>query len=121
MTLKIREIAMNASLVTQCRECLCEIIINKDDKYATCPNCGKTQLIEDEEIRYASHNRMPCKKLVFNIHMPSELSAGLRGFTDTVTIFVESGDPGGVPGEFEEHCKEMLQEWYDGAGIELEE
>jgi hypothetical protein len=58
---------------------------------------------------------------VFNVEMPQELGAGLLGFTDVVTISVESGDPGGEPGEFEEFIRNALREWYDGAGIELAE
>ena len=50
--------------------------------------------------------------LVFDISVPSELAAGIRGMTDTVTVEVESGDPGGAPGEFESHMKEALEAWY---------
>lgn len=57
--------------------------------------------------------------LEFSVDMPSELSAGLRGFTDFVTITVESGDPGGEPGEFAQHVRDSLAEWFDGARVEL--
>jgi hypothetical protein len=61
------------------------------------------------------------KKINFHVDCPSELSAGLLGFTDDIEITVKSGDPGGENGEFEEYMKEAIQEWYDnGAKITLE-
>lgn len=51
------------------------------------------------------------------IDTPGERSAGIIGFTDEIEIKVESGDPGGEPGEFEEWIKDCLKEWYDGATI----
>lgn len=62
---------------------------------------------------------MENKSYKFNIAVPSEPSAGIRGFTDTILITVESGDPGGVPGEFEKHIIEALSDWYDGGHITL--
>lgn len=56
----------------------------------------------------------------FSVYIPSELSAGIRGFSDTVAVIVYSGDPGGDPGEFEAHIKESLMEWYDGGKVESE-
>lgn len=49
----------------------------------------------------------------FWIHVPSERAAGLPGIDDVITITVDSGDPGGVLGEFEEFMRESLAEWYD--------
>lgn len=54
----------------------------------------------------------------FTIFHPGELAAGIIGFTDTVTVSVESGDPGGYPGEFESFIQDCLREWYDGAKVE---
>jgi len=51
--------------------------------------------------------------------MPGEMSAGIIGFNDTITVIVDSGDPGGEPGEFEEYIREMLNEWYDGGSVVL--
>lgn len=56
-------------------------------------------------------------KIIYRIDMPSELAAGLEGFTDIVEITVESGDPGGEPGEFAQAMREALCEWYDGARV----
>lgn len=57
--------------------------------------------------------------LIFNIHSPSELSAGLVGFDDTVKIEIESGNPGGDPGKFAKETAQFLQDWYDGAQVTL--
>jgi hypothetical protein len=48
---------------------------------------------------------------------PGEPAAGTVGFTDTVTIAVESGDPGGGVGEFVRFMRKALDEWYDGAEV----
>jgi len=58
------------------------------------------------------------KKYKFEIYVPPEVSAGIRGFSDIITIEVESGDPGGVPGEFEKFMEDAFLEWFDGARIE---
>jgi hypothetical protein len=60
-------------------------------------------------------------KLTFDVEGFSELAAGINGFTDKVTIVVESGDPGGEPGEFQEFMVLALNEWYDTAGVGLRE
>lgn len=62
---------------------------------------------------------MKLKSYTYDIDMPWDESAGLRGFTDRITITVESGDPGGEEGEFAEFMRESLAEWYDGAGVEI--
>lgn len=53
-------------------------------------------------------------KIQYDIHVPSELSAGLRGVDDTVMIHVQSGEPGGTKGEFIEYMRECLEKWYEG-------
>jgi len=58
------------------------------------------------------------RKIKFWINSPSELAAGLHGFTDVISVVVHSGDPGGEGGEFEEHIRQALVEWYDGATVE---
>jgi hypothetical protein len=60
-------------------------------------------------------------KLEYAVDMPSDMSAGLRGFTDTIIVNVESGDPGGEPGEFAQYMRDCLAEWFDGAGVQLNE
>ena len=57
------------------------------------------------------------KTFEFSICVPGERSAGIIGFTDTIKITVESGDPGGEPGEFESFIKDCLKEWYDGGEV----
>lgn len=56
-------------------------------------------------------------KLIFDIDMPDEHAAGIRGFTDTITVNVESGNPGGDPGEFEGFMLQALEDWYDGGHV----
>ena len=54
------------------------------------------------------------------IKHPGEEAAGIRSFTDIISIRVESGDPGGeLQGEdsFAECMRQTLQEWYDGADV----
>lgn len=59
-------------------------------------------------------------KIKYYVSMPSELTVGLRGFTDTVTVTVASGDPGGTLGDFTEHIRLALAAWYDAARITCE-
>lgn len=61
------------------------------------------------------------KSFQFRIEHLGELGAGIRPFNDTVTITVDSGEPGGDgEGEnsFQEHMREALAQWYDGAHVE---
>ena len=59
------------------------------------------------------------KTFKFHIECPEELNAGLRGYSDDITLTVDSGDPGGKSGEFENDMIDFLKEWYDGAKITL--
>lgn len=63
---------------------------------------------------------MKKREIKYNICMPSEMDAGIRGFNDEITITIDSGDPGGEEKEFEQFMLECLREWYDGARITLE-
>lgn len=56
---------------------------------------------------------------VFQVEHPGEPGAGIIGFTDTVTVTLDSGNPGGDEGEFEEDIRSYLAEWFDGAGVTL--
>ncbi len=60
-------------------------------------------------------------KFIFDIDFHGEPEAGITGYTDTVSIEVESGDPGGEynPGDFVEHMMQALSEWFDGASVQL--
>ena len=61
------------------------------------------------------------KEYCFGIYCPVDVAAGLRSYGDTVTISIESGDPGGDPGEFETYIKEILSDWFDGARVWVKE
>lgn len=54
---------------------------------------------------------------VFGVNHPGELSAGITGYSDTVIVTVDSGNPGGEDGEFEELIRSTLAEWFDGAKV----
>lgn len=61
------------------------------------------------------------KSFEFVINFGGEVRAGLRPFSDVITVIVDSDDPGGDPGEFESFMIESLREWYDGASVSTEE
>jgi hypothetical protein len=58
-------------------------------------------------------------KITYDIYHPGERSAEINAFEDTVTIEVESGDPGGMDDEFAKHMRESLKEWFDGAKVSV--
>ncbi len=60
-------------------------------------------------------------KYKFHIYYPDESTAGLIGYSDKVTVTVDSGDPGGEYGEFEQFMSDCLSEWYEGASVTIEE
>lgn len=53
----------------------------------------------------------------YEVVAPGEPGAGIRGFTDSVTVLLESGNPGGDPGDFKGHLRAALNQWYDGAKV----
>jgi len=57
------------------------------------------------------------KRICFEIEKLPDLSAGIRGFYDTICIDIDSGDPGGEDEEFKQHIKQALIEGYDGAKV----
>ena len=59
------------------------------------------------------------KTFVYEIVHPGERAAGIDAFTDVVTITIESGEPGGEPGEFAQFMRDCLADWYDGARVTL--
>ena len=62
----------------------------------------------------------PDGRYKFEIEHHGEWDAGIRPYSDTVVIQVISGDPGGDAGEFEEHMRQALKDWYDGATVETQ-
>jgi len=46
--------------------------------------------------------------------------AGISSFSDIIVVDVESGDPGGEPGEFATLITEVLSEWFGGATVTME-
>ena len=57
--------------------------------------------------------------LTFEVEHPGELASGMRGYSEKVTVIVDSGDPGGEPGEFRKLIQQSLSEWFKGANITL--
>jgi len=51
-------------------------------------------------------------KLKCEIEVKGEPAAGLVGYTDTIWIIVDSGNPGGEDGDFEASVVDFLLEWY---------
>jgi hypothetical protein len=62
---------------------------------------------------------MPELKITYDIAYPGEPAAGLIPFTETITVIVESGDPGSFHGEFESFFLRAIEEWYDGAHVTI--
>ena len=57
-------------------------------------------------------------RFVFYVDHRGEPLAGIGAYTDTVTITIESGDPGEVgAGEFASHSREALESWFLGANV----
>lgn len=48
---------------------------------------------------------------------PGDMSAGIYSKSDNVSVIVESGDPGGMEGEFQEWMQNAISEWFDGAHV----
>ncbi len=56
---------------------------------------------------------MEKKTFTFYINTRGDRSVGIWPVDDEITVTVDSGDPGGDEGEFEEFIMEALREWYD--------
>ena len=52
----------------------------------------------------------------FDVYLPNELSAGIRAYSNTITIKCEF-DPTGEEGEFQKYMQTCLSEWFDGAKV----
>lgn len=73
------------------------------------------QAAAEEAVRIALGQ--PCAmELSFDVDGPEDASAGLRAYTNRLTV-TTSDHPGGEPGEFEKFLTSMLAEWFDGARI----
>jgi hypothetical protein len=60
-------------------------------------------------------------KLEYVVLWSPELGAGTYGGEENITIIIESGDPGGEPGDFAESLKDFLKNWFDASVITKEE
>ena len=95
-----------------------EIEREKERVFGTCGGkCGEKPCIEWNKAHRRLRNQP--LTLTFDVEHPGELQAGLRAYSDRVTVTVDSGDPGGDPGEFETFIQESLSQWFDGAAIGL--
>ena len=57
-------------------------------------------------------------KLEYIVVVPSELGAGLRGFTDDVTIEIRDGSPDWeTTQDMTAHFRQAIAEWYDGGRV----
>lgn len=59
------------------------------------------------------------KTYIFECDAPGDMSVGISPYRDTITVTVDSGDPGGTDGEFAEHIQHALLEWIDGGSVKL--
>ena len=79
--------------------------------------------------RFTRRLRNEPMTLTFDVEHPGDVMQSLRcgtvtrrqegGYSDRVTVTVDSGDPGGDPGEFETFIQESLSQWFDGAAVGL--
>ena len=56
------------------------------------------------------------KELTFSIRHTGDLSAGITGYDNVVSVWVRDY-PGGEPGEFDEYIRGCLASWFDGAKV----
>jgi hypothetical protein len=71
---------------------------------------GAEREAEEEAARIAGLART----YSFEIKENHDPNAGISFYGDTVSITVHSGDPGGELGDFIEHMRQALADWYDG-------
>lgn len=57
--------------------------------------------------------------LIFHIRHPGEPGAGIRSFTETVTISAEN-DFGGTSSDRTDYFRKALEDWFDGARVQTE-
>ena len=78
---------------------------------------GRTCPVKPQGFSRRLHNQP--LTLTYDIEHPGEPEAGLRAYSEQVTVTVDSGDPGGSPDEFQEHIQQSLSDWFDGAAVGL--
>jgi hypothetical protein len=98
------------------------------------PQSNSTAISEQKEkpcIEWnKAHRRLRNEPLTltFDVEHPGELQAGIRAYSDRVTVIVDSGDPGGqratnlreeTSWEFAEEMQRFLLAWFDGAAVGL--
>jgi hypothetical protein len=76
-------------------------------------NVSVRTIASDEELDAETYTSV----ISYVIDHGGDESAGLRSYDDLVTIYNESGDWHGQPGEFLRELKDFLSEWYDGAKV----
>jgi hypothetical protein len=59
---------------------------------------------------------MEQKTFTLYVNTRGDRQVGIPSVDDEITITVQSGDPGGIDGEFEDFLAEALSEWYDEPG-----
>jgi hypothetical protein len=64
-------------------------------------------------------NNIEPMKITYEIDNAGDSEAGLPAYQEEIQIYVHSGDPGGEPGEFQEHMRVALAEWFDGAKVSI--
>ena len=100
----------------------------------TCKLCGLQHSENDCHVlppiqAFTRRLRNEPLTLTFDVEHPGDVIQSLRcgtvtrrqegGYSDRVTVTVDSGDPGGDPGEFETFIQESLSQWFDGAAVGL--
>ena len=98
-----------------------EIEREKESVFGTCGGkCGEAPCVEwNKAHRTQRRLRNEPLTLTFDIQHPGELQAGLRAYSDTVTVTVDSGDDGAGPEVFAEYMRKSLSQWFDGAAVGL--
>jgi hypothetical protein len=101
-------------------------VINERDTLPEARLCAKVERMVCRHVnravaeKQARRNEMKKKieaSVTFHISYHGEIAAGFNGYSDEITVTCKSGEWGGSPGEFEEHMRNCLSEWYDGATV----
>ena len=67
-----------------------------------CAECHSIKTGDGFDVRMVP---APEKVVQMYVYKAPDPSAGEWGFSDDVTVMVSSGNPGGVPGEFEDYMR----------------
>lgn len=63
--------------------------------------------------KYSKKLKAQAETGTFTFNVAPSNDPGAVGGSDIVTVIVDSGNPGGDPGEFEMYMKKVLSDWYD--------